>query len=55
MVAVSGRPTRALARGKTDAECIAGQDSGYVIVVLMAAAVIYAGYIILSYWSGIGV
>lgn len=27
----------------------------YVIVLLMAIAVVYAGYITVSYWSGIGV
>lgn len=28
---------------------------GYVVLVLMAAAIVYAGYITLTHWSGIGV
>jgi hypothetical protein len=28
---------------------------GYVVVVLMAGAMAYAGYISLKYWAGIGV
>lgn len=27
----------------------------YVVVALMAAAMVYSGYITVSYWSGIGV
>lgn len=28
---------------------------GYVVVVLMAVAMAYAGYVALTYWSGIAV
>lgn len=28
---------------------------GYVVLVLMAVAIVYAGYITLTHWSGIGV
>lgn len=28
---------------------------GYVVLGLMAAAILYAGYISITYWSGIGV
>ncbi len=28
---------------------------GYLMVVLMAAAIVYSSYITVSYWSGIGV
>lgn len=28
---------------------------GYVVLLLMAVAVVYAGYISIKYWSGIGV
>ncbi len=28
---------------------------GYVVLALMAAAIVYAGYISITYWSGIGV
>jgi hypothetical protein len=28
---------------------------GYVVVVLMAAAMVYAAYITITYWSGINV